>query len=487
MNSDAAVSPLPGFAGTDVDEMSFDYLKMIPAYVGAFDIAMDAANGTSLAAFNLGPRTAVNGMITGTPSTTTGWISTTVAATGRTGKYITGPAFAHLSACFAYYRGGIRLHFKFIKTQFHSGRIQITWTPYDSGTPGTVPSTSTGAYSYREIIDLRETTDITIEFPYLLPRVWQKVQQTMGRVNILVLNSPVGPATASSTISCVVYASAAEDFEFSGRSSVCAVPMLPQAGDAIDGGVIGDEKRLQRNVVRFTTSDEFRSVKQLISQMCRMWYSRTATTMDKSCQWTWYPFTVSSMSLLAASVPVFAPLCMDTYSLIASGYCLRRGGMRVGFSMSGSSVATADWVIAPCYEGLAAGATPPNCFTSVTNTVNTTAGVANGANTVSDLPSTWGAGRTDQAPGNALALFMSSSGGVEVEIPQITMNPSSLIPIETDTSTLFDTYSDTAIQKGFLSVTTENTHTYTKLYRAASDDHQLGYFIGFLPWVIDLS
>ncbi len=484
INSDASISQLPGFAGTDVDEMAFDYLKMIPAYVGAFDITMDTASDTSLAAFNLGPRSCVNGLITGTPNANTGWITTSVVATGGTGEYITGPPFAHLAAMFAYYRGSIRLHFKFVKTQFHSGRIQVTWTPYDSGTPGTVPTVATAAYSYREIIDLRESTDITIEFPYLLPRVWQKVQQTMGRVNIKVVNAPVGPATASSTISCVVYASAGPDFEYCGKSSVAAVPMLPQGGEAIDGGVIGDESFSPPDMVRFTSSDEFKSVKQLISQMCRMWYSRTATTMDKSCQWTWYPFCVGAMNLLAASVPSYAPTCFDTYSLIASGYSLRRGGMRVGFSMSGSSVATADWVIAPAYEGGVGGTTVPNVFTSSSATVPATAGQSYGANTVSDLPSTFGGYYTDFAPGNALALFMSSSGGVEVEVPQVHMNPSCLVPIECDTSKLFDTYSDTVIQKGLLTVTTENTHTYTKLYRAASDDHQLGYFIGFLPWVV---
>jgi len=485
MNSDASISQLPGFAGTDVDEMSFDYLKMIPAYVGTFAVEMDAAVGTSLAAFNLGPRTCVNGMLTGTPDAHTGWISTSVSAIGATGKYITGPAFAHLAACFAYYRGSIKLHFKFVKTQFHSGRIQITWTSYDEGTPGTVPTTVTSAYSYREIIDLRETTDVTIEFPYLLPRVWQTVQKTMGRVNIQVLNSPVGPATAASSIDCVVFASAGEDFEFSGRSSIAAIPMIPQAGDAIDGGVIGDESLAPPGMVRFTCSDDFKSVKQLISQMCRVWYTRTATTLDKSCQWTWSPFSVYAMFLKASEVPVFSPTAFDTYSLIASGFALRRGGMRVGFSMSSSSVCTADWVLSPCYEGTVSAAVPSSAFVSSSATVPATAGLSYGANTVSDIPATWGNFYSQLAPGNALALFMSSSGGVEVEVPQIHMNPSCVIPIDSDSTGIFGQYSDTLIQKGFLSVTTENTHTYTKLYRAASDDHQLGYFIGFLPWVIE--
>jgi len=192
------------------------------------------------------------------------------------------------------------------------------------------------------------------------------------------------------------------------------------------------------------------------------------------------------MSLLAASVPVFAPTAFDTYSLIASGYCLRRGGMRVGINTQNSAPHTIDWLIAPAYEGGTGGTTFPNVFTSSSATVPATAGQSFGANTISDMPTTWGGYYTDFAPGNCIAMTTGSTAGTEVEIPQVHMNPSCLIPIETDTSKLFDTYSDSVIQKGVLSVTNENTHTYTKLYRAASDDHQLGYFIGFLPWVVAL-
>jgi len=142
-----------------------------------------------------------------------------------------GPPIYYLSPWFALWRGSIELTLKFAKTDYHSGRLQITWTPY-SNTSDTAPDLVTGMLALREIIDLRTQSEITLTLPYLLEsnyisNKWGTVTPS-GWLDIIVLNELRAPDTCSADIDMLMYVRGGPDFEFACPRVNSVHPYSPQ-------------------------------------------------------------------------------------------------------------------------------------------------------------------------------------------------------------------------------------------------------------------
>lgn len=210
---DNAIELLPGFAGTNDDEMSLNHVLSIPTFIFLQTWADSVPSGDQLFFVDL------------TPSN--------LSITGINFQYDTNPAhvvatqyntpIAYFSNLFAFYRGSIRLTFKIVKTEFHSGRLLIGFSP----SFGTDP-TSTNSdldYTHREILDIRLSNEITMTFPYASTRPWLPVTQTYGKVYINVLNDLRAPSNVSPTLNILVEVSAAPDFEFSVPTALTQFPV----------------------------------------------------------------------------------------------------------------------------------------------------------------------------------------------------------------------------------------------------------------------
>lgn len=202
--SDNKVPMLPGFAGTDIDEMSFSYLASIPSYIKNTAWTTAQPVGTLLTSFTLNPGTMC-----------------TRSASGPDFVYPT--PMLYIANLFRYWRTGFVFTFKFVKTEFHSGRLAIAFAP---GHNNALPFTDT-RYTYREIIDLRESNEFTITIPYTstLPYLSKALSgvsdyTNMGVLGIYVLNPLVGPTTVSSSIDMITEVAADSTFEV-------AVPETP--------------------------------------------------------------------------------------------------------------------------------------------------------------------------------------------------------------------------------------------------------------------
>lgn len=64
---------------------------------------------------------------------------------------------------FKYWRGDICYRFRFICTQYHRGRVRLTWDPTDD----LDLITDTTASNYNRIVDISEDVDVVIKIPYL--------------------------------------------------------------------------------------------------------------------------------------------------------------------------------------------------------------------------------------------------------------------------------------------------------------------------------
>lgn len=189
-----SVQHYPGFAGQDVDEMSFNYLSCIPSYYRTFNWGSSQGTMTSLLKIPIRPQEF--------QITIDNWTYHT--------------PMSYISNCFDQWRGSFMLHLLFIRTIFHSGRIMVAWQP-GATVSDPVPDYN---YLYREIVDIREATSFTFNVPYVANTPYLRVGEVMGVVHIVVLNSLRAPDTVSQNIDVIVEACAGKDIEF-------AVPRKP--------------------------------------------------------------------------------------------------------------------------------------------------------------------------------------------------------------------------------------------------------------------
>jgi hypothetical protein len=181
-----------------MDEMSIKYISSIPAYYNtltwdAFTGCGNTVAGTNLATIKFEPNT----------------FSTTVSTAGYT-YYDTVP-FAYISQFFRYWRGDIALRLKFVKTQFHSGRIEILWNPFFQGSN----SDEFRTQLYRDIIDIRECNEYTVVFPFTsnlqMRDAWDgyeaPAQPADSPAAFINITTPlVAPATAPQSVKIIVEA-----------------------------------------------------------------------------------------------------------------------------------------------------------------------------------------------------------------------------------------------------------------------------------------
>jgi hypothetical protein len=98
----------------------------------------------------------------------------------------------------------------------------VTWTPNKTVTGGITDLTST--LSLREIIDIREQTEVTLNLPYMIPESYLWTDPTAswsgntsyysGQIDIQILNDLMAPETCPQTIDILVFVKAGPDFEF---------------------------------------------------------------------------------------------------------------------------------------------------------------------------------------------------------------------------------------------------------------------------------
>jgi len=74
---------------------------------------------------------------------------------------------SHLSQLFKYWRGDIHFRFQVVATQYHRGRLLITWDPYadNAGASETL--------TYSKVVDISDDDDFEVCIPYMQSTPWQ--------------------------------------------------------------------------------------------------------------------------------------------------------------------------------------------------------------------------------------------------------------------------------------------------------------------------
>lgn len=324
---------LPGLGPTDLDEATFAYILSKNVYFDKFTWAATDVYNDTLFDVDI-----TNSSFLQTASITDG------VSTWRVAYYTPVGFFMNY---FRYHRGSVKLTLKFVKTEFHTGRVVCSYLPHPNGAaPGTLAVNDTN-YLLREIVDLRESNEVSFILPYTHNNPWIDGDDLLGSFYVHVLNPLVAPDGASSSIDVLVEISAGPDFEVAGFSAPLTeykfTPVvsdntafatqsgLPQQTKLNDkDNVIGNASLPVTNYApdKYVMGEKLVSVYNVIKRAQYMKEYAAVASNFHSCS----PFEIGSMGRgISASAFSISSGTGDPLSLFSSFYAYNRGscGYRV--------------------------------------------------------------------------------------------------------------------------------------------------------------
>ena len=209
-----------GLAGTSADEMDLSHVLSIPNFWDRFTWSTTDTTSTVLwdnyvTPFKVKP------------------YSSTVTDRFRCTH------MGYVANSFGYWRGSIVFTFKFVKTQFHSGRLRISFIPFYFNS-----TISTGepdvSRTQKIIVDLRTSTEVSFTVPYVSSRPWMfctrpesawldtdsalMYNAVTGIVRVEVLNQLVAANNVFQSIDTIVEVSGGPDLTFAAPTCPTYVP-----------------------------------------------------------------------------------------------------------------------------------------------------------------------------------------------------------------------------------------------------------------------
>jgi hypothetical protein len=286
---------------------------------------------------------------------------------------------SYLANFFNCWRGGFRFNFKIVKTEFHSGRIAVVFQPYSQYSYASVaaPTFNNTVFLHREIIDIRETTEFSIEVPYTAVTPYLSVNPTesfsncFGFLGVYIVNPITAPSTVSSTVTILMEVAGADDFELAVPSTNYPTVIHPtyqqsnisftKKENKVLTNVIGSSSHITDNLMsaRTCVGEKFMSVLHLLKSACVIppVTPQTGGGSFDTEYITYAPHAIDTYTATSSSVLVSPFLKADYFNAIAPMYAFLRGGMRIRSRISGaypsqstSAVAT---TLVPLFPGSA--------------------------------------------------------------------------------------------------------------------------------------
>jgi len=323
-SSENEVKVMSGLGSTDLDEMTFDYLLSIPAWYQTFQWTTALAIGAS--PYN----------ISVTPSN----YYTTQTVTAQSVVNFTPLCF--VANHFQYWRGSIIFKFKFVKTAFHSGRLSFDFYPEEYKSNVVSTSYAGAPYVHRQIVDIRECNEVTIEIPYVNSSPYLENANPTGYLVIHVVDPLIATGTVSTSIDILCEVSGGKDFEVaipaSGGSYTPCVGLTPQAGNVCEivndtigstsshpAGVVMAELCVGEKIV------SFRSLLKAYHPLC------SASARAAAATESLVPFAIS-LNYYSGAAWTLAEDNGDLYTTVGSLFLYHRGGVRFKKVISTSGV-----------------------------------------------------------------------------------------------------------------------------------------------------
>jgi len=162
-----AIDEYPALGGTLISETSLEYLKKIPQYITNFCYAKESTYNTPLATWFVSPMYVIP-------------MDCKLDQYGTSKANIRQPTVLnYISSVFEYWSGSLVYTIRFVKTDYHSGRVEVSFHPF---VYGKVDDTRMD-YVYRLVVDLRDNSEVSFVVPYVSPQPWKKIKDCYNNSN----------------------------------------------------------------------------------------------------------------------------------------------------------------------------------------------------------------------------------------------------------------------------------------------------------------
>jgi hypothetical protein len=454
--ADNQVELLPGFAGTDVDEMSFAYIAGVPAFLKRFAWADTDQADDELFSKLLYMKDFQ--------------VARTVATASSTITVYDPIPCNYIANFYRYWRTSFVFTIKFVKTEFHTGRVVFYYCPGSFDTP----DATNRHYLYREILDLSISNEFKVVVPWVSITPYKEyATEALGSVGIQVINPLVMPDGISPTIDCIVEVAAGNDFEVENPGAEKFPILTLPAPEGLAELEPGRPQMLKQNASSSSGATQETSVDVIASSSA---YSG-GLSPAKYCIGE---KIVSCLQMMKRSALLFA-----TYSEGSSQFTLRTGGMYVSYIEAGINVTKSgfwyDWV--SVFGSLFAyrrGGMRIRIVPGVTN-VTISANTYHHPTATTNLTYT---GVPWNAPdlSNRVWFPTNNTGGAEIEAPQYAQTHMFLNV--SDCAQLPEATEDQYFRDSNVLICNQNatiTGSSINVSRQVSEDAQFGFFVGALP------
>ena len=197
-------------------------------------------------------------------------VAVTQASTNGTLYHYT--PMAYVAKMFRLWRGSIIYRFQFVKTQYHRGRIRISWDPILDNTS----NYDTETVCFTKLVDLDEEDFVEFEVPFKAKTnflntnaatpSWNTTGSSSllgcnGYLNVRVQNVLSGPV-ASPSITVLVFQRPGSDFQFAQPNElpIKQTPFQLQASVVIDGKA----NKTGSDISKICTGEEIQSLRPLV-------------------------------------------------------------------------------------------------------------------------------------------------------------------------------------------------------------------------------
>lgn len=386
----------------------------------------------------------------------------------------------YIAQNFGFWRGSMVYKFKLVKTDFHSGRIAVCFSPQDQRTTFPALTYNNSDFVYREIIDIRESNEFTIVIPYISSRPYKcsnGFDISYGRVYVYVVDDLVAPDTVPSAISILIEHSMTDDAEFFMPQWRPAIPQLAvieaQMGDeepnALVTTVIGglSNPKFQLTTSQYSVGERILNLRTFLKRFCSNENISTTVTTQVGVYHNFLPFAWPAYNILPEE-PI--DIAGDFYAQMSMIFNYSRGGVRLKFVNSDTSA-----------YGITTVLEPLNLNGDVVDSPHVASANTNNNR---DFPAMYAAGRHSYA-----VTHPSNSAVTEIEVPMYSTTrmranadhvSSTLVPYNVATGSLgtmisvfcTQTQPSTSIPREAIS---------GSFLRAGGDDADFGGFISIPP------
>jgi len=212
LDQENAVEQYSGLFGSDVDEMSIQYITQTPNFFRniLWNTTMEA--GQYISTIPVHPGIYGVAQLDPGPGTQVYWNPTHLS---------------YVTSVFKLWRGDLLFRFKLVKTKFHSGRIRISYVPQLDAPYNSLPVLDLNR-AYSMVVDIRNRSEFDFEVPFVYTQPWADCSDLSnardetavshlgmtGFIVVDVINKLVAPSTlVSPVIDILVEVCAGKNFE----------------------------------------------------------------------------------------------------------------------------------------------------------------------------------------------------------------------------------------------------------------------------------